>query len=214
MPEMAFRTPEEYKRAWEGLRRHGLLLLQDPRLPSVATVVAGEPVTGPWSRHAKGRQILEVAQRLEQHPEVLATRLLSASITFVHRTMWAAFLSQARSGDPWQMQKLSLAARTLLRKVQHAGKLDRSEVAKGGVATRSAAEAVRELEARLLVHGRQVDATRDIWAKTMETWEHWAARVKHDSPAVAKGVGRAHLLEAIRAMCRESGGSCTLPWES
>src|SRR5437867_6327113 len=67
------------------LSREGLLLLQDPRLPSVAGIVAGGPVRGSWWGHGKGSDIFRVSDWLADHPEVVVTRLVSRKVPYVQR---------------------------------------------------------------------------------------------------------------------------------
>ena len=85
------------ERVLRALARQGLLLLQDPRLPSVAGLVAGGPVHGSWWGHPKGQQIFRVSEWLADHPEVLVNRLVSRKVTYVHRRLWPAILAVARA---------------------------------------------------------------------------------------------------------------------
>jgi hypothetical protein len=210
---VAFRTSGEYRQTWAELCRFGMLLLQDPQLPNVAALVAGGPVSGSWWSHPRGRDIYQIAGQIEAHPEVLATKLLSGKVTFVHKTLWAAFLAVARAAEPWQLGGMSLAARNLLRRVQREGSLGADDVAGAGIATRSAGGAVLELEQRLLVHAEQVHTGGGAHAKRIETWDTWAAAAPYTGPAMAVNLGKTRLREAVREMCRATGGKCKLPWE-
>ena len=78
------------ERVLRALAWQGLLLLQDPRLPSVAGLVAGGPVHGSWWGHPKGQQIFRVSEWLADHPEVLVNRLVARKVTYVHRRLWPA----------------------------------------------------------------------------------------------------------------------------
>ena len=79
---------DEVKRARAALERWGLLLLQDPVLPSLATLIAGAPIRGSWWGHARGGDIFRVANELEQ--EVVTAKLIDGKVTFVHRRLWPA----------------------------------------------------------------------------------------------------------------------------
>ena len=72
------------------LERHGLLLLQDARLPSLATLVAGAPVKGSWWGHPAGRDIFHIASALDDDGDVTTAKLLGGKVTFVHRKLFAA----------------------------------------------------------------------------------------------------------------------------
>ena len=208
---MTFRTSTEYQRAWEELRRNGLLLLQDPKLPSVASLVAGTRVRGSWWGHPAGRKIYGVSTQLAEHPESLVTKLLSGKVTFVHRRLWPAFLALARSREPWQMQRLPPACRTLLRRLDREGELDPRNISAAGL--RTPRETVGELERRLLIHAEEIHTESGAHAKRLESWDHWTERTAWPGPHVDARVGREHIVDAVRRLCRESGGSCRLPWE-
>src|SRR5262245_48059619 len=90
---MADDFADDFARVLAALAERGLLLLADQRLPSVATLVAGEPVRGSWWGHARGGAIFAVAQRLEAlAPEVVCARLVSGKETYLHRRLWPALV--------------------------------------------------------------------------------------------------------------------------
>jgi hypothetical protein len=60
------------------LQRIGLLLKADPALPSVTTIVAGEPVRGSWWAHPAGRRIFQTLRDLSQHPDIVFVKLQAA----------------------------------------------------------------------------------------------------------------------------------------
>src|SRR5437867_7624973 len=74
------------------LSREGLLLLQDPRLPSIAGFVAGGPVRGSWWVHPKGSDIFRVSIWLSDHPEVVVNRLVSGKLSYVYCSLWPALV--------------------------------------------------------------------------------------------------------------------------
>ena len=161
------------------LERFGLLLKQDKRLPSVVTLLAGEPLSTSWWSHPKGRHIFRVLTQIADHPDVLLTKLLYGKDTLVHRTLWPALLSVAKSGEPWQTQGLSHSARQLLRQTIRA----KAPVISVGAP-------VRELASRLLVHTAEVHTPGGAHRVTVDTWSSWlaGARVARlPSPGHARG---------------------------
>jgi hypothetical protein len=182
------------------LQKHGLLLLTDAKFPSVAAIIAGEPVRGSWWSHPSGREIFAVAGDLEDDPAVLTLKLISGKVTFVHLALRRAVFTVASSGEAWQLSGLSPAARTLLRKVRD----------EGSVQTGSAA--ARELEGRLLVHGAEIHTESGAHAKVLESWEAWAKRAR---PGRRTNVDVArHELEARVALLNaQSGATAKLPWQ-
>ena len=84
------------------LQRFGILLQSDSKLPSVVGLVAGQPVRGSWWSHARSHDIHAVLTWLADEPDVLAAKLVSGKVTFVHRRLWPALSSVGRAGESWQ----------------------------------------------------------------------------------------------------------------
>lgn len=173
-------------------RELGLLLLTDKSLPSVAGLVAGAPVRGSWWSHPKGHEIWSVVEQLSDHPDFVVTKLVSGKVTFVHRKLWPALLAVATAREPWQVRALSPAARRLLRRVE------------GEESVRVSGRPASELETRLLVHAEQVHTSSGRHEKLLESWEHWAKRLKFKGRTLTPA-------EAKRQLEAASGGA-KLPW--
>ena len=190
-------------RALRELERHGLLLVTDARLPSLVALVAGEPVRGSWWGHPQAHQIYAAAIQLEDHPDVAAVKLVSGKVTFVHRRLWPALLAVATARERWQMRGLSASARRLLDRVEAEGVLDSAAVRRTG-------REARELEGRLLVRAQSVHTESGAHAMELESWNHWAARVRVRRARDRAAATRA-LEDALRAMAGEHGAG-RLPW--
>src|SRR5262249_37912733 len=135
------------EKAFKELKRFGLLLLSDARLPSIATLVAGQPIRGSWWGHPKGQEIFRVASRIDEHPDVAVTKLISGKVTFVHRKLWPVLLAAATAQEPWQMNGLSRKARSLLQRVDQEGQLQMDRLPASPKTKRSVwNQATRELE--------------------------------------------------------------------
>ena len=78
------------------IRKHGVVLeaAQGPG-PSLAEVIAGEPVRGSWWSHPKSHEIFAVTRAIRDSDDVLVCRLIKGKITFVHRRMWPALVRAA-----------------------------------------------------------------------------------------------------------------------
>ncbi|MCI0340970.1 MAG: hypothetical protein L0216_07420 [Planctomycetales bacterium] len=191
------------------LSRVGLLLVSDPDLPSLATIVAGEPVRGSWWGHPAGHAIYAALGALLDDPDVAAVKLVRGKETLLHRNLWPALLSVGTSGEPWQTRGLSATARRLLQRVRRAGSL---RLDRGPGAGRPLNDAARDLERRLLVAGGQVHTESGAHAKVLETWDRWArhTRVRAGLPPVADA--RSVLEEAVRSSSPRPAGQACLPW--
>jgi hypothetical protein len=148
------------------LAHFGLLVKQDKRLPSAVTILAGEPLSTSWWSHPKSHLIFHVLSELADHPDVLFTKLLFAKDTLVHRSLWPAFLTVATAGEPWQMDRLSAAARRLFRRTLQAT-----------TPVTSAGAPIKELVSRLLVQAAEVHTPGGRHQVAAVSWSSWAARV-------------------------------------
>jgi hypothetical protein len=180
----------------DALRDRGLLLLSDNILPSLATIVAGEPIRGSWWGHDKSHQIFAAARRLASADDAIAIPLVNGKITFVGRRLWPALLTVGLAREPWQTRGLSAEARALLSRAEKDGALETS------------GQTGRDLERRLLVVSREVHTDRGAHAKIIESWRHWAKRVDI-APLDAAAAARRALEEAAAAL----GAAASLPWQ-
>ena len=181
------------------LCERGLLLAADATLPSVATIVAGEPVHGSWWAHPKSHAIFAALSALARHPDAIAIPLISGKVTVVHRRLWPALLAVAEAREPWQTKGLSPKARALLRRVDTAGERQTS------------GDAVRELERRLLVKTEQIHTERGSHAKVVERWDRWARRASV-APLKDVAAARRAIEEAADALASPRAVRPTLPW--
>jgi len=183
------------------LERSGLLLLQDPLLPSLATLVAGEAVRGSWWSHPAGREIFRTAGALEDHPDVLCAKLVSGKVTFVHRRLWPALVAVGRAREEWQTVGLGGEARSLLARVDEEGRV------------LAAGKAAAELERRLLVASAQVHTPSGAHALELSSWEGFARSAGLPLRKRSVERARAELTAAVGALSAEHGGRARLPWD-
>ncbi len=187
---------DDLKRVRAELERWGLLLLQDPRLPSLATLIAGGPIKGSWWGHASGGDIFRVAGALEE--ETVAAKLIDGKVTFVHRRLWPALAAVGSAGEPWQVARLPVAAAELFAQVERRGEVD------------AAGPAAKELQRRLLCAAREVHTPSGAHATRLSTWARFArdARLgRLPSPAAAR-----HQLEEAVAALPGATRPPRLPW--
>jgi hypothetical protein len=143
-----------------------------------------------------------LANELRDHPDVLAIKLVSGKITFVHRPLWMAVFAIGTAREPWQTRGLSKDARALLQQVDKEGKL------------LSSGDAVRELEARLLVHAQSVHTERGFHRKQVQTWTAWAESVQLGAVTLTPAEGKAQLESVVARLNAQFGARGTLPWQS
>jgi hypothetical protein len=190
------------RRVFAALRSKGLLLQQDKALPSVVGMVTGESLRGSWWGHPKGRLIFAVLSELEDHPDVLFTKLVRGKATLVHRRLWPALAAAGMARDAWQLDRLSSAARRALRRV------DRE-----AAPVRAAGPVAKELETRLLVVARQVHTESGRHELMLQGWRAWAAMAKCQ-PARSAAAARRALELAARRLGAAGAPPEALPWSA
>jgi hypothetical protein len=78
----------------------------------------------------------------------------------------------------------------------------------------SSGDAVRELEARLLVHARSVHTERGFHRKQVQTWKAWAESVQLDAVTFTPSEGKARLEAVVARLNTQFGAQGTLPWQA
>ena len=195
------------------LKRSGLVLLADNKLPSISTFVVGEPIRGSWWGHPRGRDIFRVVCRIVDHPDVAVTKLISGKVTFVHRKLWPALLTVGMSREPWQMNGLSRKARNLLQIVDRKREARSDRLPASPKAKHSSwREAIRELEERLLVYAEEFHSETGAHAKRLESWRHWAARVGLKPDQMATEEAKDELKRFAQKIVAEHSDIPKLPW--
>ena len=83
------------------LREHGMLLQSaHGPIPTLAELVAGEPISGSWWGHPASRAIYEAINMAANSPDVVRTRLIRGKVTLVHRRLWPALVRVADRYSP------------------------------------------------------------------------------------------------------------------
>ena len=183
------------------LDRHGLLLVTDPLLPSVAGIVAREPVKGSWWSHPASHAIFAVLERLDDADDTLLVKLVSGKQTFVAKTLWRDFFSVVTAKERWQTEGLSREDRSLLRRVESG---DRVRAAKGS----------KMLETRLLVHGKNVHTESGAHAKVLTSWSVCMQELHFRFRAKDPEASKTPFEERLDAWASEFGKKATLPWQT
>lgn len=204
-----------FKRVLNQLRKFGFLLESDPKLPSVCTLITGEPLRGSWWSHPLAQTIFQVNERLEDHPDVLIAKLVSGKVTFVHRDLWSEVFVIGSAREPWQMKTLSASAHALLKLIDARGTLTTEKIAlpkSKKSSTQKPGEAARELERKILVHAEQFHTTGGMHAKLLETWKHWATRTGFSAAPISVAEAKSAMENRVQTLNRKFKANARLPW--
>ena len=203
-----------WRRVFAELKRSGFLLASDGALPSVVSLVVGEPVRGSWWAHPRAHDIYEIADRLGEHPDVIVTKLVSGKNTYVHRTLWPVLAVVASAREPWQLDGLSQMAQRLLAAVDGQGELRTDSIPwSGGAKKDSPGEATRLLERRLLVHTEEVHTETGAHAKRLESWERWRKRERVARARIRPERAMRQLEDVLAGLNERFNGKGKLPWQ-
>lgn len=212
---MTIPAKNHFERILSRILNHGFLLESDPKLASVCSLVTGAPLRGSWWSHPLAQTIFQVNEKLEDHPDVLVTKLISGKVTFVHRDLWPEIVAIGTSKEPWQMKGLSDSAKTLLKTVEDAGALQTDKIDWPSLrSTAKLGDLARDLERKLLIHAEQVHTASGAHAKVLETWEHWCESKGFVSSSIQPDEAKRSLEERLRKLNEEFEGSARLPWST
>jgi hypothetical protein len=191
------------------LERRGLLLLHDRALPSITTLVAGEPIAGSWWGHAKGNEIYALASVFERGAGALSLKLVNGKVTFVHRRLWPLLLVAAAAP---LSSSLSPASRQLLGLLEQRGTLNAAELQRSGVLPPAELkQALAAIETQILAHVASEHSASGAHEKVLRRWADWAAA--HEVAPAPVSVERARAeLESTAAALSATAGRVRLPW--
>jgi hypothetical protein len=209
------RAPIDLKTVAAVLKRDGLLLLSDPVLPSLTSLVIGGPIHGSWWGHPLGNEVYHLLNMLADHPEVLMVKLISAKVTFVHRRLWPAVVAVGQARARWQLDGLTPAATYLLNMVDESGRLAWDDIPPFlPPDNRSATESVRALEARLLVHATEVHTPSGAHAKNLDTWPSWLSQVDPVAALPDLAEASTRLESTLAELNERHAAQGRLPWQT
>lgn len=204
---------DHFKSVMARLKREEFLLESDPQLPSVCTLISGEPMKGSWWSHPMAQVIFAVNERLEDHPDVLITKLVSGKVTFVHRKLWPEIFVIGTAREPWQLRNLSELAQRILKRVDEEGSVSTENLSALSSGKRKVGDATRELEKKLLINAAQVHTPGGAHAKILQTWPNWSVNVKLENRQISTAAAMKTLEGRIAKQNQEFVANAKLPWQ-
>jgi hypothetical protein len=201
------------ERVLSKISNYGFLLESDTKLPSVCSLITGAPLRGSWWSHPLAQTIFQVNEQLEDHPDVLTTKLISGKVTFVYRSLWPEIVAIGTANEPWQMKGLSASAKTLLKSVGEAGALQTDKINwPSSQSNAKVGDVARDLERKLLIHADQIHTESGAHAKVLETWKHWCERRGFVRSSIQPDEAKRNLEERLRKLNEEFCATARLPW--
>jgi hypothetical protein len=194
------------------INHYGLLLEVDDRLPSVTSLVAGEPVRGSWWSHPAGRAIFAASRALLAHPDIVRVKLVARKLTYVHRRLWSPLVAVATGREAWQLQELSQPARQVLRLADRLGELRTDQMPSRTLAMPEASRAAHDLEERLLIRADEIHTEHGAHAQRLRTWGRWAEAAGFIPEAMNVDQAKAAFEQIAEEFGREFAKAVRLPW--
>ncbi|MGI8917130.1 MAG: AlkZ-related protein [Pyrinomonadaceae bacterium] len=207
------KTAVHFQEILRTLKTNGFLLESDPKLPSVCSSITGTPLRGSWWSHPLAQIIFQVNEQLGDHDDILIAKLVSRKVTFVHRKLWSELATIAAAREPWQLNGLPAATKSLLKRVDSAGALTTAEIVWPPKSKMKLGDAARDLEKRLLVVGTQFHGESGAHEKRLETWDHWMKQRKFKPAKILIETAKSRLELKLRSLNEQFGASAILPWE-
>lgn len=75
-------------------------------VPSLAEIIAGEPIRGTWWSHPRAKAIFRLTRTLRASDAVLVCRLVAGKVTFVHARLWPALVRVGHHFPPERLARL------------------------------------------------------------------------------------------------------------
>lgn len=206
-------TKTAVRKVMRVLEKDGLLLEADAVLPSIGTLLAGEPIRGSWWGHPAGTLIFNTCETLVDRDDVLRLKLVLGKVTYVHRRLWPALLTVATARSPWQMQRLASGGKKLLAAVDKAGSLRMDEVSPAlAKAVGDVGPAAKDLEARLLVLAGPVHTESGKHVRALEAWSRWQERVGFEATPMTVEAACREIEAAAESQSGKGLTKKSLPW--
>lgn len=202
----------DFKTALQTLKRVGFLMETDACLPSVSGLIAGEVVSGSWWSHEAAQRIFSTLGQLEDHRDVIFTKLISGKVTLVHRKLWSEIFAIGTSYAPWQLKDLSKSARALFDKVNKQGSLRTDQLDWSKAEKTKPGDMARALEKKILVHTEQFHTESGAHAKLLETWKIWAKRIDFKPEPISPEEAQRKIEEIVKGLNNQFKASASLPW--
>lgn len=190
-------------RLLEAAAELGVLLVSDGKRENAIHLLTGAFPRGSWWSHPAANEIYRILQRLDDHPDLVSTKLLSGKVTFVHRRLWPALLAAVTAREPWQVTGLLPGTSQWLAALDEA-------VQAGDEPPQPSRTVIKEVEARLLARGASVHTAQGRHETRLEPWPSWARRQGLPlPPALSSAEGKRALEEAA---ARLGPPPVTFPW--
>ena len=208
---MTTEVNKNFARVFRRLEEIGLLLVSGSEIPDVRGLITNRKSKGSWWADPAAQQIFQINEKLEDHRDVTIIKLVSRKVTFVHRQLWDHVFVVSAAQDHWQLSELSKDARLLLEEVDKSGSIRTDKLATKD--KRRSGDVTRELEQRLLVHSDQIHTETGAHAKVIETWDHWATRIKFRPKKKSVASARDFLESRLEQINQQFSGHGKLPWQ-
>jgi hypothetical protein len=199
---------ETWTKIRKALDRCGVLLLTDPKLPSLTTIVAGRPIKGSWWGHPKGNLIYNLSNELMDQPDILSVKLINKKVTFVDRRHWQALFAIGVAEHDWQLKTLSTPCKILLKMVNSKGEL-RADDSRLRQTPSEIGKLAAKLEERLLLYSESIHTESGKHIRVLRSWKNTMRARSH----TLKKMPYREAITHFEVVQNQLGDDVTFPWQ-
>lgn len=165
----------------KAVEKHGLLLENDPAVPSVISILAGEPVKGGWWTHPHGNRIHNELNETYDAGDFITIKILNGKNTLVSKDLQPAVISLLLAHEKAARKGLPKLLAEIDRDIQKRGEWDT-------FVDKLDPKYVKRLESKGLCFTRQFHTKAGHHAKKLESWKHLAKRLRMKAVPVEKAL--------------------------
>ena len=97
----------DYKKVKSFIKKHGVVLgSANGPVPKLTDFIAEETINGSWWGHAKGHEIFNIFNTMQDDLDLLMCRLINGKITVIHKRVWPAIVRLSSEIDKKHIAKV------------------------------------------------------------------------------------------------------------
>lgn len=170
-------------------------------LPSVTTLVVGQPVEGSWWSHPKANLIFNAIEDIDA--EVATVKLVRRKNTLVAPSLWQHLCNLGHAREAWQLDRLDPQALMMLETVGAA--------TQPVVFDKASKKFAAQLDDRLLAYGAGIHTDAGHHVRAYLSWMAWAGERDLEC-STGKAAEAREQFEAIAAQWQHAGTARLFPW--
>jgi hypothetical protein len=196
---------------YKELDKHGFLMLSDSPLPSLTSIIAGEPVKGSWWGHSQGNLMYNLSNQVMDDPEILTLKFFNKKVTYLRKEHWSALWTISTSQEEWQFKKLSPDSKKLFQKVEKEKTLRADDKGLKQSPT-EIGKLASKLEEKLLVYSESIHTDSGKHVRILQSWNTLAKTKKFKPEKIDYSEAIAHFENLKLRLEKSCNTNVKMPW--